>query len=99
MIVHKKGYKHERYRIDEIEALIGADRDVATIDYDLSTALLDEDKDMSAQASRPTSIVTRISPRSSVVLDHAGAEEKVRCPDRFSLVPFASSAAAEERTK
>ena len=44
MIAHKKGYEHERYRIDKIEAFIGADRDVATIDYDLYMALLDEYK-------------------------------------------------------
>lgn len=52
MIAHKKGYEHERYRIDKIEAFIGADRDVATIDYDLYLALLDEYKEMSAQTRR-----------------------------------------------
>ena len=29
MIAHKKGYEHKRYRIDKIEAFVGADRDVA----------------------------------------------------------------------
>lgn len=41
MIENRKGYEHERYRIDKIEKFIGPERDVATIDYDLYIALLD----------------------------------------------------------
>jgi hypothetical protein len=52
MIDQRKGYEHERYRIDKIQAFIGADRDVATIDYDLYSALLDQYATMSAQTRR-----------------------------------------------
>ena len=52
MIDNRKGYEHERYCIAKIEAFIGPDRDVATIDYDLYLALLDQYSGMSAQTRR-----------------------------------------------
>ena len=52
MIDNRKGYEHERYRIDKIEKFIGSDRDVATIDYDLYLALLDLYANKSAQTRR-----------------------------------------------
>jgi len=52
MIEHKKGYERERYRIDKIEAFLGSDRDVATIDYDLYNALLQQFNGLSAQTRR-----------------------------------------------